>query len=298
MELAVVDIGGTAIKYGHWTEEGGVTAVESVPTEAHEGAVKVVERVKVCIESLMKSSRVDGIAVSTAGTVDAWTGTIRYATDAIPGYTGYPLQDVLADHFGIPVSVENDVHCAALSVLPTLRLHDSALILTLGTGIGGSLLLSSELYKGHDSLAGAIGHMVLYPNGEHCSCGRRGCYEQYASVSALSRRIREANGRPLPVPVFFDHLEENTQFQAVFSRWIEDVATGLVSAIHLVAPKTVYIGGGITAQGDTLFDPLRRKIDSLLLPSFQGSVTISPVAFGNDANLDGAARHYLTHYRR
>lgn len=297
MELAVIDIGGTAIKYGRWTEHG-VTAVQSVTTDAHEGAQRVVERVKACIESLVKALPVDGIAVSTAGTVDATTGKIRYATEAIPGYSDYPLKDVLYKHFRVPVSVENDVHCAALSVLPTLEFHDSALILTLGTGIGGSLVVGGELYKGQHALAGAIGHMVLYPQGELCSCGRRGCYEQYASVSALSRRIWEANGRPLPVPVFFDHLAENADFQAVFSRWIDDVATGLASAIHLLAPKVVYIGGGITAQQDVLFGPLESAVASKLLPSFTGSVAIRPIAFGNDANLDGAARHYLTHYRR
>lgn len=287
MQLAVIDIGGTAIKYGLWNETSGVFQVESVATEAHQGAEHILARIVHCLQSLQPF---DGIAVSTAGTVDAETGIILYATDAIPGYSGFEVKSYLEERFHLPVAVENDVHCAALSVREEIQ---DALIITLGTGIGGSLLQNGEVYKGSNSLAGAIGHMTLYPNGELCKCGRMGCYEQYASVSSLSRRIWEANGKPLPVPLFFEKMPTTKLFQEVFQNWIYDVATGLASAIHLLGVDKVYVGGGITAQQDVIFFPLQQALKERLLEPFQEKVRIERIEFGNDANLYGAAQHFI-----
>lgn len=294
MLLAVFDIGGTNIKYGVWDFEGNLVVEKVTPTKASEGGTKLVEKIKTLTEDLQKDWAIEGVAISTAGSIDSRAGKVIYATETIPGYTGMNVKQILEAELQLPVELENDVHCGALGELSKGVALDAnnLLFLTIGTGIGGSLVLNGQIHKGSTHLAGAIGHMNLYPNGRLCSCGQKGCFEQYASASRLEQKIQEVSPQQ-QMPAFMEKVKRGDNASVkLFHEWLDDLALGLQSLIYIWNPDSVVIGGGISAQGKWLEQEIEKAVFRNLLDPFKEKLTIRLAKNGNRSNLLGAIKNY------
>ncbi|MEH0152509.1 ROK family protein [Limibacter armeniacum] len=298
MLYAAVDIGGTSIKYGIINKEGVVLFRYETPTEAHKGGEKLMEKVIHLVETLWhKSGPLVGIGISTAGQVNVQAGSIEFATDTLPGWTGMPVASILEERFQIPVAVENDVNAAALGEAwkGAGEGVKDFLCLTIGTGIGGAIVTNGQIYHGSTGSAGEFGHIRLERNGKACTCGQLGCFEQYASTSALVKEAQlrlKQDGRPtkeLDGRQIFEQAKLGQEvFVSLIEDWTGDIALGLASLCHIFNPSLIVLGGGVSKQGAFLSDKLEQKLGNLLMPSFRKNLKIAMATCGNEAGMLGA----------
>lgn len=284
---AVVDIGGTNIKYGFLPAGSqALQFVKEAPTNAHLGGTALMETVQALLHTLPAFDR---IGVSTCGQVDRQTGSIRYATDNVPHYTGIPVRAILEDAFGMPVAVENDVNAAALGEahFGAGRGCQNFLCLTYGTGIGGAAILNGALYTGFHGAAGEFGHIVTHSGGHPCTCGGRGCYETYASTRALTRSAETLLGHPVNGRELFELLGRgNRDVAKLIDCWIDEIAIGLAGLVYSLDPERILLGGGIMKE-PYLLPRLKEALDVRLMPSYR-DVILMPAQLGNTAGLMGA----------
>ncbi|KAB7704251.1 ROK family protein [Bacillus aerolatus] len=296
MQLGVIDIGGTSIKYGVVNRNGTLMNHDSISTDAFKGGKALVEKVFMICDKLMEQYKIEGIAISSAGQIDHRNGIVVFATDTIPGYTGTPIADLVASHTGLPAAVENDVNCTALGDYwqGAAKGISDFLCVTIGTGIGGALFLNGKLYTGAHFSAGEIGHICLYPNGKPCTCGNKGCYEKYASSSALAELVETEFGTTLDLKEFFTKVKQGeAEAVTIFEHWVDDLTTGLQSLVHIFNPELIVIGGGISAQGDFLLDAIKSSLYKKIMPNHRKSLEVKLAQQDNKANLIGAAKHFL-----
>lgn len=194
------------------------------------------------------------------------------------GIESMPLRELMSRRLGIEIYVSNDADCAALGevVAGAAKGAHSALVVTLGTGVGGGIVIDGRIYTGMNGIAGEIGHMAIFPGGEECSCGRRGCWEAYCSATALKRQTRTAM-EVAPQSLMWkiagspDRVSGRTAFEAmrqgdpdgtlVVESYIYYLAEGLTNCINILQPEVVCIGGGICREGDDLLRPLREQVE-------------------------------------
>lgn len=284
MKIYAVDIGGTSIKSG-WVEDGQVTQAEETETPARAGGEAVMDAVASILEAHPGFAR---IGVSTAGQVDSSAGVIRFANENIPHYTGMRVKERLEKRFGVPVAVENDVNSAAIG-----EAHYGAgrgcanfLCLTYGTGVGGAIFIDGRLYTGSSNSAGEFGHLIIHEGGALCGCGGRGCYECYASVSALVHRAMQLDTSLNSGRAIFQHMEDSA-VRRILDDWIQEVVTGLVSLVHIFNPERILLGGGIMSQ-TYILDSIRKYLYNKVMPSYR-NVQICQAQLHNSAGLLGAA---------
>ncbi|ARK29850.1 ROK family protein [Halalkalibacter krulwichiae] len=296
MNFAAIDIGGTTIKYALVTEHGEISEKAAVPTPKTGKKAMVDQLVEIC-KRLDARKKIDAVAISSAGQINSQTGEVIFATDAIPEYAGLNIIEELESRLNKPVTVENDVHCAALGEywVGAAKGNDNFLCLTFGTGIGGAVVNNGLIYHGSTYSAAEFGHITLYPNGLSCVCGDHGCLEMYASSLALEKRIMDLTGRTQEtLPIFFEEARSgNIVIEGVIDSWVEDIAAGLKTLIHSFNPKQIVIGGGISAQGEYLISKIQKSTYARIMPSFSKQLTIDMAQKTNDANLLGAVYHSL-----
>lgn len=282
MEILALDIGGTAVKCGMFAD-GQLVSFEEFPTEAHLGAKAMVDRI--CTYIRTKSP--DAVGISTSGQVNPQEGSIAFATDAMPGYTGFPLRDYVSGQTGLPVAVENDVNCAAIGEAHFGAAKGIAdfLCLTIGTGIGGALFVNGQLYHGANGIAGEVGHMTTHYHGLPCNCGRKGCYETYASTSALVRTAEKVLGRKTDGRELFANRKD-PMVAGLLDEWAEEIVIGLASLTHSINPAAIVLGGGLMSQPE-IFALVRDKYRDEILPSFSGTRLLL-ASLGNQAGVYGA----------
>lgn len=296
MLIGVFDIGGTSIKYGIVNDKGDIVFSASVPTQANLGGESVIQKVVSISKELKYTMDIEGISVSTAGQINNILGSVVFASDNIPNYTGIKIKEVIEAQTKLPVAVENDVNCAAIGEhwKGNAQGVGDFLCLTIGTGIGGALFLNGTLFTGDNFSAGEVGHITLYPGGMDCTCGNKGCLERYASSQALENIVLKEFGKRIELPTFFELVKsENVLAQSCFNHWVEDLSTGVSTLIHIVNPKLIIIGGGISAQGDFLLDSIKYSISSKVMPNHARNLEIKLAMNGNNANLLGAAKNFL-----
>ena len=293
-KLFALDIGGTHVKYGVVAENGELNHTEQMRTLAAEGGERLLARLITLAQEKCCAEYV-GVAISTAGQVNPEDGSIRFATDNLPGWTGIALRQRMSEALGKPCSVENDVNAAALGEYwqGAARGARTALMLTLGTGIGGAIIAGGRLFLGHHGSAGELGHLKLYPGGLPCTCGQSGCYEQYASAQALERLIStSAPAITRGAPELFLRAEQGDyQAQRLLQEWMAQVALGLSSIVPILDPDVIVLGGAISQQGSALTAPIESMVRSQVMPSYR-SLTIRAAQLQNDAGLLGAAHAF------
>ena len=284
LTVAALDIGGTSIKAGH-VRDGALLWTEEFPTDAKKGGEAVMRKAE---EILASMGSFDRIGISTAGQVDSLGGFLRFANDNIPGYTGMQVRQRMEDRVGLPTAVENDVNCAALGEARygAGRGERDFLCLTYGTGIGGGIIVGGRLYTGSSFSAGEVGHIVTHAGGLPCTCGGCGCYECYASVTALVREAQKLSPELDSGRVLFARKDE-PGVQALIDRWADEIVWGLVSLTHTLNPSLILLGGGVMQQ-QTLVELLQRKLHDRLMPSYR-HVQLKAAELGNTAGMLGAA---------
>ena len=285
MKILVFDIGGTEIKYALCNENFALSEKNSVPTNAHEGGKRIIERV---VEIAKNFSGIDRIGISTAGQVDSEKGEIVFATDSIPGYTGVQIKQTVEREIGVPCAVENDVNSAALgeAYFGAAKGEDNFICLTYGTGIGGAIFLEGKLFKGNGCSAGEFGHFITHANGKSCTCGGCGCYEAYASAGALVRAVKEKTGRDMNGREIFAEFGD-PEIKAVIDEWIDEIVIGLKGLVYIFNPSLIVAGGGIMNE-EYITDEINSRLTAQLMPSFRCAKVVKAEA-GNDANILGAA---------
>ncbi|WP_294950605.1 ROK family protein [uncultured Eubacterium sp.] len=287
MRILCFDIGGTFIKYGLCDENFNLLEKDKIPTLAENGGQSIIERV---IDIIEQYDSIDRVAVSTAGQVDSENGIVVYSTDNIPYYTGMRVKSLIENKTGIPTFVENDVNSAALGEahFGAAKGVSDFICLTLGTGIGGAIFLNNKLYKGSASSAGELGHMIIHSGGKQCTCGGEGCYECYASASALIKAVNKVS--PVELNAFQIFEKENIEkpeIRSEIDKWIDEIIVGLVNIIYIFNPSMIVLGGGIMNE-DYIIELIDRKIYTRLMDNFKNVKIVRP-KLGNDAGMIGAA---------
>ena len=290
-----VDIGGTAVKMGLVDRDGTVRAQHEAPVDFDGYRTPVLTTViREAADFLKKSgAAAEAIGVSATGQIDENEGTVIGSNGRIPGYEGSKIGDEMRAAFGVPVRVANDANAAALGecIAGAGRGFSDVLMVTIGTGVGGGLVLGGRLYGGSRGIAGEIGHFTLYQDGIPCSCGKRGCYECYASAAALVRAAKAACGEEkMDGREIFRRVSAGDHvMKAVLEHWMQDVAAGITGLVHILNPQAVIIGGGVSGQKELFIDPLRGMILNGAMPRFTEYLQVLQAQLGNTAGLIGAA---------
>lgn len=288
MRTIVLDIGGTAIKSALYSN-GILQGIRETPTEASLGGRHVVQKAQSIIAGYQKDYSFDRIGISTAGQVNPATGSIIYANENIPGYTGMNIRKIIEASFSCPVAVENDVNSAAIgeAFFGAGRGEKDFACLTYGTGVGGAMFLRGSLYSGSSCSAGEFGAIVTHPEDRDPQKDMYlGGYEKYASTTALVQRAREldpslSNGR-----IIFSRKEEPA-VRRLIDAWIMEITYGLVTIVHMLNPSCIILGGGIMEQPG-LPEQIRQKLYENIMPSFR-HVHVRKAELGNQAGMLGAA---------
>ena len=267
-----IDIGGTFIKFGIVDENYQIKSY-SIPTEADKGDIHLVNQVIEKAKEIKKEIDFDRIGIGTPGTIDSEKGVVIRASN-LP-YKNTPIVEMIKKELGVPVKLANDATCAIAGELYAGmgQKYDDFIMVTLGTGVGGGIVIGNKIYKGNGGRAGEIGHMVIKYDGLLCPCGQTGCYEQYASVAALIRQTKEAiaqNPDSVLAEIGKEEVSGRTAFDAlragcpiaenVVDKYTDYIAIGLQSLVRIFQPDSIVLGGAISNEGDYLLKPLREKV--------------------------------------
>lgn len=294
-----IDIGGTAVKMGLVDHAGAIHARHEASVCFDHYQTPILTTVIREAQAFLarESAQIEGIGVSATGQVDDRSGAVIGTNGKIPHYEGAQIKRDMEAAFGVPVFALNDANAAALGECFAGRAKgvQNMLMVTLGTGVGGGIVLDGRIFGGTRGIAGELGHFTLYQDGPRCPCGKRGCFESYAATTALVRRAKEATGEAdMNGRIVFSRAADGDQAMlAVLSAWIDDIAAGISGLVHIFNPQMVLIGGGVSAQEALLIAPLRERVLRSVMPRFAECLQLEAATLGNDAGMIGAARFYL-----
>lgn len=286
-EYICVDIGGTSIKYGIVDETGTFLEKASMDTRASEGGEAIAVKVEGMIEEFRKVRVPEGICISTAGMVDTEEGKIRYSAPLIPEYTGMCWKKRLEERYRIPCEVENDVNCAGLAEYMSGAAKGSraAVCLTVGTGIGGCVLLDGKVYHGAGGSAGEVGYMHM----------DGGDFQTLGAASILCRRVGERKGGTgswTGRQVFEAARRQDPVCLQAVDEMVDVLARGISNICCVLDPEVVVLGGGIMAQEDFLKPRLLRALAKYMNPFMAEHTKLAFAHHGNDAGMLGAFYHF------
>lgn len=284
MNYLCIDIGGTSIKYALFNREGEkVSEVFQTPTIKDETSNQILQTVLRLVEEYQ--TQIKGVAISSAGVVDA-NGRIAYAGYTIPGYTNTPIKLEVERLFHIPCTVENDVNCACLGEVwkGSAKNTSSAVMLTIGTGVGGAVYLKNELWTGISYTAGEIGYMLIH--GKY--------FQDLASTTALLESYEKKTTEKIDGKVLFERAKGG-EFAAVESiqEQMGYLAEGLVNICYLLNPEKIVLGGGIMAQKEYIMPILENQLELKIVDKRFLTTKIEAASLDNDAGMLGALYHFL-----
>jgi len=306
-----IDLGGTNIAAGIVTEGGQLVCKKSVPTLRERPAQEILKDMAMLCRAIVQEngyqmSDVISVGIGSPGLADPLNGKIIYANNL--DFRDIDVRGILNAYIDVPVNIENDANCAALgeSTSGAARGYRNSITVTLGTGVGGGIIIDGKIYSGTFFGAGELGHHVIQMNGEPCSCGRKGCWESYASATALIRDAKVAAARApgsiLGKMVYQDVSAVNakTPFDAaqlgddvakeLIANYVSYVAEGISNIINIFQPEIIVIGGGVCYQGDNILLPIRKEVIARTYGGEAALKTKLAIAqLGNDAGIIGSA---------
>jgi glucokinase len=287
-----VDLGGSAIKLGRFTQSGHCLADVSIPTPQPSTPTAVIEAMAAAIADLDPQREALAIGVGTPGPADA-SGRIARVAINLAGWQDVPIADQLEALTGRPVVVANDANCAGLGEawLGAGRSYSDLIVLTLGTGVGGAIILNNQLFVGRHGTAGELGLITLNPDGPPCNSGNRGSLEQHCSVQAI---VRETGLTPAAL---FEQAKAGDgaaiAFWHSYGRWL---GAGLASLTYVLTPEAIILGGGISAAAELFLPTALAELETRVLPSSREGMQVLVAELGNQAGIAGAARLALQRY--
>lgn len=288
-----IDIGGTAIKYGLLSEDGSILEKWQMPTEAEKGGPAILKKTLDIVRELQKKAVLSGVCISTAGMVDTVKGEIFYAAPLIPNYAGTKYKETMESVFGLPCEVENDVNCAGLAEAVSGAAQGSkvALMLTIGTGIGGCLIMNGEVYHGFSGSACEVGYMHM-DNSD---------FQTLGAASILTKKVSERKGEPAQnwdgYRVFEAAKAKDSICEQAIEEMIEVLGKGIANICYVVNPQTVVLGGGIMAQEAVLKPGIEAAVRKYLVPGIAEKTQIVFAKHRNDAGMLGAFYHFKQQQR-
>ncbi|MDC7291064.1 ROK family protein [Blautia schinkii] len=319
-----IDIGGTAIKYGLIDVKGNILERFEMPTQAYKGGPAILEKTVGIVESFREKVHPAGVCISTAGMVDVEKGEIFYAAPLIPEYAGTNFKRTIEEKFRIPCEVENDVNCAGLaeSVSGAAKGSSISLTLTVGTGIGGCIVINGEVFHGYSNSACEVGYMHMFDSD----------FQTLGAASILTRKVTERKGgtggddggrngdggsndsagnkgsgggsgsnedgsgngrRRWNGYAVFEAARKGDEICVQAIQEMTDVlGRGIANICYVLNPEVVVLGGGIMAQEDYLKDKIRASLDHYLVPSIAQKTTLRFARHRNDAGMLGAFYHF------
>ncbi len=306
-----VDLGGTNIAVGIVSEDLKIVGRGSVKTRAPRPAEEIFDDIKIAVDLAMADAgitadEVISLGLGTPGTVNKNSGYIEFANNL--EFKQVPAKQMLEERLHMKVFLDNDANCAALgeAIAGSGKGSKNFVAITLGTGVGSGIIIDGKIINGSNFAAGEMGHMVICVDGEQCNCGRRGCWECYASATALisqtkdamkhnqdsvmwqlvNDNIDEVNGRTA-----FDAMRLNDEAgKAVVDKYIYYVASGIINIINALQPEFICVGGGVANEKETLLEPIRKHIMRERYSRYATKQTeIIAAELGNDAGIFGAA---------
>ena len=303
-----IDVGGTFIKGAIITEDGRIVVKSKIPTEHQKGGDAAVMNIKALCEDLLKEAKMsfDGITaigMGVPGIIDSEAGVVILTENL--GWQNFEMAKKMEEATGLKTKIANDANAAALGEMKFGfgGAYRNIIMLTLGTGVGGGIIVDGKIVDGNRGAGAELGHSVIVLGGEPCTCGRRGCLEAYASATAIIRDTKRAmtahadsmlweigsidavNGKTA-----FDYYGKDEYARAVVDSYIEHLACGITNFANIFRPEAIVLGGGVCAQGDTLIEPLRKILKKDIFAKELGpEVKVLAAKLGNDAGSLGAA---------
>ena len=281
MNILAIDIGGTMIKYGLVSSDGQILSTDKIETEAEKGLENILNKIDNIFKRYKENNPV-GIAVSGTGQINGMIGKVIGGNPIIPNWIGTNLVKILEEKYNLPIVLENDVNCVALGEKWVGAGKDLSnfICLTIGTGIGGGIILNNQLFRGENFVAGEFGHTLI----------KKGEFEQFASTTALIRLVKERTGKTLNGKEIFDlEKKEIVEYQEVISEWIENLTDGLSSIIYCFNPANIILGGGVIGQGKPLINRIKNSLFKKIGPQFKAKLNITQAKLGNNAGMIGAS---------
>ncbi|OHD15105.1 MAG: hypothetical protein A2086_15250 [Spirochaetes bacterium GWD1_27_9] len=299
-----IDVGGTSAKIGLVKSDGSIVEKTQIQTLKTPDWKEIIEEYAKPVEKWLKNGiNIKGIGMGTPGFVNKKTG-ILYNCENIPGLINAPFVSFLKDKFNLPVIADNDATCAAIGehIFGAGKDFSDFLMVTVGTGVGGGLILNNKVYRGADGFAGELGHIIVVAEGRECSCGNKGCIEAYASATSIIKRIKDGikkgyiktyndvETKEINAKLIFDRAQNGDPYSvdAVDSaaRYLGRMLGGLVNLLNLQA---IIIGGGVAASGDYFIKKIEFYCHQVAWYMFTKDLKIIPAKLLNDAGILGAA---------
>ena len=305
-----IDLGGTNIAVGLVDENGKIIAKDSTPTLSSRNYQEIVKDMadlsfKLIEKAGISVSDIKAAGIGSPGSVDSKNGVVHYANNL--NFKNTPLRAELQKYINVPVAVENDANAAAFGEYKATGIESNCFVaITLGTGVGGGIVINGEIFRGFNGAAGEVGHTTLITDGILCSCGKKGCWEAYASVTALIRQTKVAiekhpeslmveimkkNNNEVSGRTAFDAAKRgDSAAQQVVDQYVRYVADGITDMINIFQPEILVISGGISREGEYLVKPVREYVKAngynkgaLPMTKIQAATLL------NDAGIVGAA---------
>ena len=304
-----IDIGGTFVKCGIVSSQGEIIVKGKIPTGKERTYQEIAQDIANFVRELEEKAGVQtqAVGIGCPGTVDSEKGIIMYSNNI--AWENIPLGKELERLLGKPTYITNDANAAALgeSFIGAGKEYNSSILITLGTGVGGGIVLDGKLFEGNCSAGAEIGHHVIRKNGKKCTCGRKGCFEAYSSATALMKEAREkmkkdkasmlwkaCDGRIENVDgkVIFDCAQAGDKTAKKVVDWyIDYLSEGIANLANVFRPEAILLGGGVSAQGDALIIPTQKLVNERLYGgSDYAPVKVAVATLGNDAGLCGAGK--------
>lgn len=281
MNILAIDIGGTMIKYGLVSSDGKILSTDKIKTESSKGLNNILNKIDNIFKRYKENNPV-GIAVSGTGQINGMIGKVIGGNPIIPNWIGTNLVKILEEKYNLPIVLENDVNCVALGEkwIGAGKDLSNFICLTIGTGIGGGIILNNQLFRGENFVAGEFGHILI----------KKGEFEQFASTTALIRLVKERTGKTLNGKEIFDlEKKEIVEYQEVISEWIENLTDGLSSIVYCFNPANMILGGGVIEQGEPLINRIKNSLFKKIGPQFKEKLNIIQAKLGNNAGMIGAS---------
>ncbi len=294
MNYISIDVGGTAIKYGVIDEKGTILRRQQMDTEAYKGGPEIVNKVKQIVAGFQREyADLAGVCISTAGMVDVETGEIFYAAPLIPNYVGVNFKKTIEDEFGLPCEVDNDVKCAGLAEAVSGAAKDSkiAVVLTIGTGIGGCIVMNGEVFRGFSGSACEIGYMPMWGSD----------FQTLGAASILTKKVSQWKNEAPEQWNGYRVFEEAKKGDVLCNKAIDEMAEilgqGISNICYVVNPQVLVLGGGIMAQEEFLKSKIEEAVRKYLVSGISKHTEIAFAKHRNDAGMLGAYYHFLAYQK-
>ena len=307
-----IDIGGMTIKGIICDDNGRALAEGSIATQSEKGADRMSANITGLISQLLHSAdsqknEIAGVGIGCPGIIDSENGRVVFAGNL--NLKNYPLAEEVAQSTGMKVKLTNDANAAALgeAKFGAGSKYANSILVTLGTGVGGGIVIDGKLFEGGKSAGTEIGHTVIVQNGLQCNCGRKGCLERYASASALMEQTKEAMKKNPDSAMWksydlstvsgktpFEYCDSDEAAKQVVDNYISYLACGIINLANIFRPEVVMLGGGVSEQGEKLTKPLQEILDRELMGGTEyAPVKVVKAALGSRAGAYGAAALFM-----